>query len=230
MAQTLYELVGRDDHRFSPFCWRTLMALRHKGLRPERVPVRFTEKPKIAFSGQELVPVLVDGATTVSDSWTIVQYLETAYPNAPALFGGAAAQAEARFINHWADGQLQPAMVRLIIGDIYACLEPADQAYYRKTREARFGMTIEALAGARELELEPYRRLLAPLRATLKEQPYLCGEAPAYADYIVFGAFQWARCSSPYPMLEASDPIFAWRQRLLERFDGFAGAAKSFGA
>ena len=53
MAITLYELVGRDDLRFSPYCWRTRFALAHKGLEFETVPVRFADKQPIAFSGEE---------------------------------------------------------------------------------------------------------------------------------------------------------------------------------
>ena len=89
MSLTLYELCRADDRRFSPYCWRIRMALAHKGLDPERVPVRFTEKDKIAFSGQKLVPVLVDGDTTVVDSFAIACYLDDAYPDRPTLFGKA---------------------------------------------------------------------------------------------------------------------------------------------
>ena len=39
------------------------------------------------------------------------------------------------------------------------------------------------------------------MRLTLKTQPYLGGEKPNYADYIVFGAFQWARVVSPFKLL-----------------------------
>ena len=43
MTLVLYDLVGRDDRRFSPHCWRTRMALAHKGLEHEARPTRFTE-------------------------------------------------------------------------------------------------------------------------------------------------------------------------------------------
>src|SRR3546814_19583617 len=55
MTRTLYELVGAEDRRFSPYCWRIRMALAHKGLHAELEPCRFTEKHKLAFSGQKLV-------------------------------------------------------------------------------------------------------------------------------------------------------------------------------
>jgi hypothetical protein len=49
MALKLFELVGTDSTRpFSPFCWRTRMALAHKGLSAESIPWCFTEKHAIA--------------------------------------------------------------------------------------------------------------------------------------------------------------------------------------
>jgi len=56
----LYDLCAGDaDRRFSPYCWRVRMALRHKNLAFDTVPIRFSDKPLIAFSGQDKVPVLV---------------------------------------------------------------------------------------------------------------------------------------------------------------------------
>ena len=58
MALRLYDLAGADPDRcFSPYCWRTKLALAHKGLVAETVPWRFTDKDVIAFSGQGRVPV-----------------------------------------------------------------------------------------------------------------------------------------------------------------------------
>src|SRR5208337_2125813 len=86
MTIILYDLAGdEDERRFSPNCWRIKMALAHKGLEFEAVPWRFTEKDAIAFSGQGLVPVLVDGSATVYDSWRIALYLDKAYPERPLL-------------------------------------------------------------------------------------------------------------------------------------------------
>ena len=73
------ELVGTDASRpFSPFCWRTRMALAHKGLSAETIPWCFTEKPAIAPHGSEKVPVLLDGDTAVVDSWTIANARQVA--------------------------------------------------------------------------------------------------------------------------------------------------------
>ena len=61
---------------------------------------------------------------------------------------------------------------------------------------------------------------MAPLRAILQVQPNICGDAPAYGDYIVFGHFQMARSMSPYRVLEKGDILYDWRRRMLELFGG----------
>ena len=202
MAPVLYELLGADDRRFSPHVWRSLLALHHKGLKPERRPLPFTDLDEVEFSGHRRVPVLVDGERTVSDSWDIACYLEDAYAKAPSLFGGAMGRAQARFIDHWAATQLHPGLMRLIVLDIHDHLVAEDKEYFRTSRETRLGGPLERVqAEARAQSLVSFRRNLEPLRATLAAQPFLCGEGPAYSDYIVFGAFQWTRCVSDFAVI-----------------------------
>lgn len=231
MARLLYDLAAAEpERRFSPYCWRTKMALLHKHLPFDTTPWRFTDKEVIAFSGQKRVPVLVDGDHVVFDSWTIATYLEDTYPDRPSLFGGDGGRAAARFVNAWADGVLVAGIARLIAADIFANIDAKDRAYFRKSREERFGMSLEKLAADRETKVVDFRKNLDPLRAVLAVQTYLGGTNPAYVDYIVFGCFQWARCISRFPLLLENDPIWAWRHRLLSAFDGFAGAAPAYAA
>jgi glutathione S-transferase len=226
---TLYELAGaEEDRRFSPYCWRIVMALRHKGLDFEGVAWRFTDKDAIAFAGTDKVPVLVDGEAAIHDSAAIADYLEKTYPGHPSLFGGPEAEALSRFTLDWTDLVLQGALFRLIVADIPPLLAPIDAEYFRRTREARVGTTLEEFCGGRDAKLEALRQSLAPLRRTLTHQPYLSGSGPAWADYTVFGAFQWARCVSPIKLLAEDDPIYRWRERMLDLFDGLARKAKGF--
>jgi glutathione S-transferase len=226
VERVLYDLAGADPAlRFSPYCWRAKLALAHKGLVVDAVPWRFTDRDAIAFSGQGRVPVLVDGERTVSDSWAIALYLEEAYPDRPSLFGAPAAISVTRFVNAWADMILQGGMIRLIVSDIAAIIHEKDRAYFRESREQRFGMPLEQVTAGREDRLKAFRDTLLPLRHTLSAQPYLAGEAPAYADYIVFGSFQWARCVSSFELLAGDDAVAAWRERMLDLFDGFARKA-----
>ncbi|BBK29522.1 glutathione S-transferase [Stella humosa] len=226
MTRKLYELVGADPtRRFSPFCWRSCLALAHKGLDFETVPWRFGETERLAFAHHDKVPVLVDGERVASDSWAIAEYLEANYPDRPALFGGALATM--RFVSAWADG-INPALVRLIVSDIPAVLGAAEQDYFRSSREKRFGMPLEAVTADREQRLPAFRALLQPLRATLAAQPYLGGTTPDYGDYMVFGSFQWARCVSPFRLLATDDPVHAWRERMLDLYGGMARLVPAF--
>lgn len=228
MTIRFYDLVGTDQRRMSPYGWRVRMALAHKGLEHEWVPVRFTDKERIAFSGQKLVPVLVDGETVVHDSWAIANYLESAYPDRPGIFGDPGGKALAEFVMHWANTQLHPHLTRLILADVFRIVLPEDQPYFRESREKRFGMTLEAFTDQSPERLAAFRAALEPARQCLATRPYLAGEAPSYADYALFGSLQWARCGSPLKLLEPGDPLYDWRQRLLDSFDGMPGKAVGF--
>ncbi len=228
MAITLYDLAGaEDERRFSPYCWRTRMALAHKGLATDAKPWRFTEKDDIAFSGQGRVPVIVDNGKTVFDSWTIADYLDATYPERP-LFASPSERALAKFVTAWNDTVLHVGIARIVMADIWSHIAEKDQGYFRESRELRIGMTLEAFCANREEKIAAFRQSIAPLRTTLQGQPYLGGDSPNYADYIVFGAFQWARCTSPAQLLAEDDPVFAWRRRLLDAYDGLGGKALGY--
>jgi glutathione S-transferase len=226
MAIVMHDLAGANPAlRFSPYCWRIKLALAHKGLAVRTVPWRFTEKAALAFSGQERVPVIRDGETVVSDSWSIADYLEDTYPNGPSLFGGELGRAHARFINAWADGVMLGGIARLIVRDLLDVVAPEDKDYFRTSREQRFGMSLEDVQRDRETRRAEFRVALVPVRLVLGRQKWLGGEAPSYADYIVFGNLQWARCTSRFELLAEDDPITQWRGRMLDLFDGLGRRA-----
>ncbi len=221
MALTLYELAA-GERRFSPYCWRVRMALAAKGLAAERVPIRFSDKAQLAFSGQDRVPVLVDDDTVVSDSWRIACYLEDAYPDRPPLFGNAIARGSCRLINQWADRVQLAGIFPLIVHDIFRHIDPEDRAYFRASREQLLAPAVGHVQADRDDRVQTFRASLEPVRATLREQPFLAGDAPAYADFIVFGGFQWARSVSDFPLLERPDPVYGWLDTMLGLFDGLA--------
>jgi glutathione S-transferase len=225
MGLILYELGGLDDRRYSLFAWRSRMALAHKGLAAEYRPVRISDKAAIAFSAQTKVPILTDGDTVVVDSWKIAEYLETACPGGPSLFGGAVGQGLAKFINVWTDRQIVPAVAGLVACDIGACVDAVDAAYLRAVMEKGLGKTLEAMRAERGERVAVFRRLLDPARVVLRGQPYLSGSHPAYADYILFSVFQWARIVSEFELLEGGDAVRAWCERVLDLFDGLARRA-----
>jgi glutathione S-transferase len=226
---TLYELAGADrDRRFSPYCWRIRLALLHKGLKFDTIAWSMTEKEKISFAGSEKVPVLTDGDKSVHDSPAIAAYLEEAYPDRPSLFGGKVGRAVSRFVLDWNELVMNPALFRMIAIDIAAHIAPEDSDYFTRTREARVGMKLSDYCASREDRLEGFRSQMAPLRRTLTVQPFLSGGEPAWADYVVFGSFQWARCISPLKLLAEDDPIYLWREKMLDLYDGEARKAVGY--
>jgi glutathione S-transferase len=226
MSIILHDLAAKDpDIRFSPYCWRTKFALAHKGLPVKTVPWRFGDKDVIAFSGQGRVPVMREGDQIVSDSWSIAEHLEDQY-SGPTLFGCPTGRGHARLINAWADATLMPAIARFIIRDLLDIIDPKDRAYFRSSREARFGISLEAVQADREDRLAAFRDLLTPIRLTLRAQQWLGGAAPSYADHIVAGTLMWPRCASRFALLATDDPVETWFDRMLGLYGGLGLQAK----
>lgn len=226
MSILLYELVGSDPARpFSPHCWKAAMALAHKGLAYESVRVPFTEVAGIEGGGGMTVPVIRDADRLVKDSFAIALYLDETYPERPSLFAGEGGKAMARFIERWSQITIHSYLGSALLMDIHDRLAPVDQAHFRRTREARFGKPIEEVPVGREEGLAAFRASLEPLRLTLSYQPFIGGERPLFCDYIVFGAFQWARVISPYTVLAGDDPIGDWFARCLDLHGGLGRSA-----
>ncbi|PST25471.1 beta-aryl ether-cleaving protein [Mesorhizobium plurifarium] len=221
MTRKLYALSGADKSRpFSPHVWKTKLSLAHKGLAADIAAVGFTEIPRLEEGATKIVPLLRDGEKLVSDSFDIALYLEETYPDRPSLFAGEGGKAMARFVEGWSQTALHPAIVRIAIMDIHDSLDPVDQAYFRASREERFGRSLEAVAEAGRGDLETFSTKLEPLRHMLKFQPFLGGGGPLFADYIVFGALQWARIVSPHRLLAPGDVVTDWFERCLDLHHG----------
>jgi len=230
MSIVLHELVGADETRpFSPHCWKVVMALAHKGLPFERRAVCFTKVPEVEGGVSKTVPVIRNGSQMVADSFMIAAYLEETYPDRPSLFGGDGGQAMARFVESWTNAVLHGAMRDIALMDIHDALAPADQDYFRTSREARMGVTLEKVAQGREAALKALPTTLLPLRLTLKSQPWIGGSSPLFADYIVFGAFQWVRVTASVELFEEGDPVGDWFERCLDLHDGIGRAVPAAG-
>ena len=224
MTIALYELVGRDPSRpFSPHCWKVRMGLAHKGLRFESIPVSFTDVATVEGGTNRTVPVIRDGDEVVQDSFAIARYLDARYPNAPSLFGGEAGEGVTRFVESWSQRTIHPYIASVAILDIHAVLNEENQAFFRTKREAAFGKPLEEVQNGRgEDRLAAFRQSLEPLRATLRQQPYIGGAEPRFADYIVFSPFQWLRVVSRFAVLEPADPVAEWVERCLDLHGGEA--------
>jgi len=221
MSLVMYERIGHEGRRPSPFSWRIRYALAHKGVEVEFRHVRFADVETIrALSGQHFVPIVVDGDRVIHDSWNIACHLEGRFPSRPSLFGGEGGRGLARAVNHWSDVTLGAAIRRLIAADFIRCLDAGDRAYYRSSREAAFGCTLEEYCADRPRWLAEFAAVTAPLEQTLAEQPYVTGAKPGYADYILFSVFQYARLGSPDEFLRDGSALRRWRDGLVNAFNG----------
>jgi glutathione S-transferase len=87
---------------FSTNVERIALALAHKGLAVEYVEIDRDDRSEVVrVSGQELVPVLVDGERVVSDSPAILDYLEERFPERPLYPADPARRAELRLFLDW---------------------------------------------------------------------------------------------------------------------------------
>lgn len=225
MTILLYDLVGADTSRpFSPHCWKAALALAHKGLEFQRVAATFTGVPQVEGGVSSTVPVIRDGDRLVADSFAIALYLEEVYPDRPTLFGGEGGKAMARFVERWSQLTLHPAIAAAILTDIHKSLAPVDQAYFRESRERRYGRPLEQVCADREAMRGAFVKSLEPIRSLLSYQPFIGGAAPLFADHIVIGALQWARVISPLRLLADDDVVAAWFERCLDLYGGLGRA------
>ena len=87
---------------FSTNVERVALALAHKRIAVEWVDVDPDDRSEVVrVSGQELVPVLVDGDHVLSDSPVILEYLEERFPDPPLYPADPARRAELRTFVDW---------------------------------------------------------------------------------------------------------------------------------
>ena len=226
MALTFYDLVDKDGRRYSPYGWRVRMALAHKGLDATVELCWHSDKEKLSFSGQHLVPVLRDGERAVSDSWAIACYLDEAYPDRARLMDGMQGRAFAKFLNSWTDTIVGRPLVRSLYLDILQSLHPdADAREFRRRREERNGATLEALHANRAKDFDEVNRAMTPLNELLRHQSFIAGATPAYVDYIVFGTLQMPRRLKIEPLSAEQDAVLRWRDAMRALFNGLADSA-----
>ena len=225
MTIILCDLAAADDRiRFSPYCWRTKMALLHKGLEFETIPWRFTDKETIAPSGSTRVPVIVDGDKWIADSWKIALYLDETYPQRP-LMDGDAVRSLCNFVNSWCDMSLNKALRPLALLQVVAILQDRDADYFRESREAMLGMSLEDSCADLSVARTALIEVLAPAERDLSAHSFLGGGSPNYADYALFGSLKWVHSVSGGIPLASDSTIQMWFDRILDLFDGYARSA-----
>ena len=123
----------------SPYVRKVLVCLHAKGVPYEIDPI-------IPFMGDDRfstlsplrrIPVLIDGAVTLSDSSVICQYLEDRYPT-PAFYpADVADRARARWLEEFADTRMGDVFIWRLFNQLvirpFVWGEPTDEALVKKT-------------------------------------------------------------------------------------------------
>ncbi len=208
----LYELCGADpDIRFSPHCWKARLALAHKGLAFEGRPVPFTAIGDIDGGGHKRVPVLDDDGVITRDSFQIARYLDAHHPERP-LFAPESA-AIVRLVE--AVGAPAYAVItRMIVKDIHDLLAPADQAYFRESRERRLGAKLEEAQEGIEALADDLAQAYRPVRLALKESDFLGGGTPLFVDYVAAAPLLWLHFVAGRIPFDPAEGVGAWFARI----------------
>ncbi len=205
----LYERAGVDGLCPSPVCWRARIALALKGVEAERRPLRFADVEDLAAAtGSRTVPVLVDAGATVIGSDAIAAHLDATAPAGPRLLGDGVAAAAADL-----EREFSSRVGPLIGADFLRRLLPEDRAYYKESREARFGKSFEELETLRAgLELD-LAFSIGRLEPKLEEHRYLAGDEVGWLDIMVYTYLAWIGFASPRSMPELVNPVRTWFER-----------------
>ena len=215
---TLYELAGKNDLRFSPPCWNVKLCLLYKNIDFETVAVGFSEKNKILFSNQQLVPVLKHQDGHISDSWNIINWLDENYEN-PKLFVNEASKNFSHFLYLWTSRQILPILFKIIAHEIPNILEGDDLNHYIITREERIKGPITKFVPVISDSIKKFRSLINPMRSLIKKNGFISGSNPRIEDFIFFGNFKWVYTCSSCNLLDKEDEVFQWYKKINQIFN-----------
>ncbi len=182
----------------SSAAYRTRIALNLKGLKPEQ---RFIHLVKdggqqhdaayAALNPMELVPTLLDGDSTISQSLAIIEYLDEVYPQPPLLPSDPVARAHVRQIALSIACDIHPVnnlRIRQYLKNVLKVDDEASATWYRHWIDLGF-KAVEQMLEA--------------------EGPYACGSAPTLADVVLVPQVANARRFSipldAYPRIVRAD-------------------------
>jgi maleylacetoacetate isomerase len=135
--------------------YRVRIALALKGLGYEYLPVHLTKNEQFgeayaAHSKTQLVPTLVDGEHTLSQSLAICEYLEERHPEPPLLPGGAADRARVRALAYDVACEIHPLnnlrVLRYLVRELKVS-EDDKNRWYRHWVETGLEAVERELAG-----------------------------------------------------------------------------------
>lgn len=212
---------------FSHNCVKVRVALSLKGLTFETRDIPPADRAAVfAASGQRLVPVLVDGGATITDSTAILHYLEAHHPKPALVPGDAAARAECLVLEDWADHAFMSISRRISYvnvlrtpGRLASLFFPNESGPVRwiKERLARRVVTRRfGLSPARHAkDVVEAKRLAQLAMSRLGGRPWLFGSSPTIADIALATMSAPLAADREVGVDENAGALLAWGARLV---------------
>ena len=201
---------------YSPFAAKVRVVLKLKQLACELVEIPYTKRAELVkVSGGVNVPVLVDGATVVTDSPRITAYLETQggpslreHPLAPVM-------------EQWADNWLEETAFRLACPGLEdrMAADQGDEArlLFRLIKERRYGSgCIAAWRADQARYSEETKTLLRPVVEAVRATGFVLGNAVSVADAAVVGQLQMVEAALPGWVKKELPTLSAWFEALID--------------
>jgi len=172
MALTLYWGSG------SPFSWRVLLALEHKGLPFESQRLYFDKQEHqspqmLKMNPRGQVPVLKDGDYVVFESVAILYYLDIKYPQTP-IFGMSPEEA---------------GVIMRVICEFQAYAEPYVQRIVEGVFADRVADEVDALTDA----MHVVGREARTIEGRLSKEDWIVGARYSALDMVIFPWIQLLR-------------------------------------
>lgn len=172
MALTLYWGSG------SPFSWRVLLALEHKGLTYDSQLLQFDKQEHqsphmLRLNPRGRVPVLKDGDYVVFESLAILYYLEVKYPERP-IFGTTPEEA---------------GVIMRVICEFQAYTEPSLQKIVSAIFADRVSDALDALTDAMHVVAREARTI----EGRLSKEQWIVGASYSATDMVIFPWIQLLR-------------------------------------
>ncbi|MDP2269224.1 MAG: glutathione S-transferase family protein [Archangium sp.] len=182
---------------YSPFAAKVRYCLALKQLDYELVEIPYTQRAELVkVSGGIGVPVLVDGATVVTDSPRITAYLETK--------GGPSLRAHplATVLEQWADNWLEETAFRLACPGLEDRIgnEQGEEArlMFRLVKERRYGAgCIAAWRADQSKYAEETKAMLEPIVKAVQASGFVVGDSVSVADAAVAGQLHMIESALP---------------------------------
>ncbi|MFI4889003.1 MAG: glutathione S-transferase family protein [Steroidobacterales bacterium] len=172
MAITLYWGSG------SPFSWRVLLALEHKGLQYESRLLQFDKQEHqsphmLKLNPRGRVPVLKDGDYVVFESVAVLYYLDVKYPQRP-IFGTSPEEA---------------GVIMRVICEFQSYAEPALGKIVSAILADRVAADIDALTDAMHVVAREARTI----EGRLSKEDWIVGASYSATDMVIFPWIQLLR-------------------------------------